>query len=74
MQDAFEKKFLAATEKLYAAEGQKLINDLSVPGYLTHCGKYVMYYVVCSVSSQKRDYERKTSVSSTTWTKAVNGS
>ena len=38
VKDAFEKKFLAATEKLYAAEGQKLINDLAVPGYLAHAG------------------------------------
>jgi len=38
-QEAFEKKFLAATEKLYAAEGQKLINDLPVPGYLAHAEK-----------------------------------
>ena len=38
-QEAFEKKFLAATEKLYSAEGQKLINDLPVPGYLAHSEK-----------------------------------
>jgi len=38
-QDAFEKKFLSATEKLYSAEGQKLINDLPVPGYLGHVEK-----------------------------------
>jgi len=38
-QEAFEKKFLAATEKLYSAEGQKLINDLPVPGYLAHAEK-----------------------------------
>ena len=29
-QDAFEKKFLSATEKLYSAEGNKLIHDLDV--------------------------------------------
>ena len=34
--DAFEKKFLAATEKLYAAEGQRLVNERDVPEYLTH--------------------------------------
>lgn len=34
--DAFEKKFLMATEKLYAAEGQRLINDRDIPEYLTH--------------------------------------
>ena len=39
-QDAFEKKFLSATEKLYSAEGQKLINDLPVPGYLGHVGQF----------------------------------
>ena len=38
-QEAFEKKFLSATEKLYSAEGQKLINDLPVPGYLGHAEK-----------------------------------
>jgi len=38
-QEAFEKKFLAATEKLYSAEGLKLINDLPVPGYLAHSEK-----------------------------------
>jgi len=38
-QEAFEKKFLAATEKLYSAEGLKLISDLTVPGYLVHCEK-----------------------------------
>ena len=32
--DAFEKKFLLATEKLYAAEGQRLINERDVPEYL----------------------------------------
>ena len=30
---------LSATEKLYSAEGQKLINDLPVPGYLAHAEK-----------------------------------
>lgn len=35
-QEAFEKKFLSATEKLYSAEGQRLVQDLPVPGYLAH--------------------------------------
>jgi len=34
--DAFEKKFLLATEKLYAAEGQRLINERDIPEYLSH--------------------------------------
>jgi hypothetical protein len=34
--DAFDKKFLAATEKLYAAEGQRLVNERDVPEYLVH--------------------------------------
>merc|ERR1719158_1234191 len=34
--EAFEKKFLIATEKLYAAEGQELINERDVPAYLSH--------------------------------------
>ena len=38
-QEAFEKKFLTATEKLYSAEGQKLINELPVPGYMQHAEK-----------------------------------
>merc|ERR1711963_591235 len=37
--DAFEKKFLLATEKLYAAEGQRLINERDVPEYLLHVEK-----------------------------------
>jgi len=38
-QEAFEKKFLSATEKLYSAEGQRLIQDLPVPGYMAHTEK-----------------------------------
>ncbi len=34
--EAFEKTFLVATEKLYAAEGQRLINERDIPEYLTH--------------------------------------
>lgn len=37
--EAFEKKFLVATEKLYAAEGQKLVNERDVPEYLSHVEK-----------------------------------
>lgn len=37
--EAFEKKFLNATEKLYAAEGQRLINERDVPEYLVHVEK-----------------------------------
>ena len=37
--DAFEKKFLTATEKLYAAEGQRYINELDIPVYLVHVEK-----------------------------------
>lgn len=37
--DAFEEKFLAATEQLYAAEGQRLMQELDVPEYLTHVDK-----------------------------------
>ena len=37
--EAFEKKFLSATEKLYAAEGQRLINERDVPEYLVHVEK-----------------------------------
>lgn len=40
-QEAFEKKFLSATEKLYSAEGQRLISDLPVPGYLAHTEKRI---------------------------------
>jgi len=34
--EAFEKKFLVATEKLYASEGQQLVNELDTPAYLQH--------------------------------------
>merc|ERR1712038_518815 len=37
--EAFEKKFLSATEKLYAAEGQRLIHERDVPEYLVHVEK-----------------------------------
>lgn len=38
-QDAFESKFLMATEKLYAFEGQKLVTEHDVPEYLAHVDK-----------------------------------
>ncbi|CAH3951967.1 cullin-4A [Pieris brassicae] len=38
-QDAFEHKFLQATERLYAAEGQRLMRELPVPEYLAHVEK-----------------------------------
>lgn len=38
-QDAFEHKFLQATERLYAAEGQRLMRELAVPQYLAHVEK-----------------------------------
>ncbi|XP_045781238.1 cullin-4A isoform X2 [Maniola jurtina] len=38
-QDAFEQKFLLATERLYAAEGQRLMRELAVPQYLAHVEK-----------------------------------
>lgn len=38
-QDAFESKFLVATERLYAAEGQKLMQEHDVPEYLAHVNK-----------------------------------
>lgn len=37
--DAFEEKFLAATERLYAAEGQRLMQEMDVPEYLLHVDK-----------------------------------
>ncbi|XP_073989923.1 cullin 4 isoform X1 [Rhodnius prolixus] len=37
--DAFESKFLQATERLYGAEGQKLILEQEVPEYLHHVEK-----------------------------------
>lgn len=36
---AFEQKFLQATERLYAAEGQRLMQELEVPHYLAHVDK-----------------------------------
>ncbi|KAL8623970.1 Cullin-4A [Nucella lapillus] len=38
-QEAFEKKFLEATERLYAAEGQQLMQERDVPEYLMHVDK-----------------------------------
>ncbi|EEB20367.1 Cullin-4A, putative [Pediculus humanus corporis] len=38
-QEAFEAKFLIATERLYSAEGQKLINEQEVSVYLGHVDK-----------------------------------
>uniref|UniRef100_A0A1B6CF55 Cullin-4A n=1 Tax=Clastoptera arizonana TaxID=38151 RepID=A0A1B6CF55_9HEMI len=38
-QDAFESKFLVATERLYAAEGQRLMQEQDVPEYLHHVDK-----------------------------------
>ncbi|XP_050669616.1 cullin-4A isoform X1 [Leptidea sinapis] len=40
-QDAFEHKFLQATERLYAAEGQRLMRELPVPEYLAQVEKRV---------------------------------
>ncbi|XP_024085072.1 cullin-4B isoform X2 [Cimex lectularius] len=37
--DAFENKFILATERLYGAEGQKLILEQEVPEYLHHVDK-----------------------------------
>nr|CAI5853256.1 unnamed protein product [Callosobruchus analis] len=36
---AFEQKFLQSTERLYAAEGQRLMQQLEVPDYLAHVDK-----------------------------------
>ena len=41
-QDAFESKFLAATERLYAAEGQRLMQEHDVPEYLAHVDKRLL--------------------------------
>ncbi|KAI1287352.1 Cullin-4B [Halotydeus destructor] len=37
----FECKFLQATEELYGVEGQRLIEELEVPAYLTHIDKRI---------------------------------
>ncbi|XP_075233766.1 cullin 4 [Lycorma delicatula] len=37
--EAFENKFLTATERLYAAEGQRLMQEQDVPQYLHHVDK-----------------------------------
>ncbi|CAG0898641.1 unnamed protein product [Darwinula stevensoni] len=34
--EAFEHKFLEATDELYAVEGHQLVEELDVPAYLTH--------------------------------------
>uniref|UniRef100_A0A0L8HIV0 Cullin-4A n=1 Tax=Octopus bimaculoides TaxID=37653 RepID=A0A0L8HIV0_OCTBM len=38
-QEAFEKKFLEATDQLYAAEGHLLMQERDVPEYLAHVDK-----------------------------------
>jgi len=38
-QDAFETEFLQATDRLYAAEGQRLMHDRDVPEYIAHVDK-----------------------------------
>lgn len=38
-QDAFEQRFLLATERLYAAEGQRLVQEMEVSEYLVHVDK-----------------------------------
>ncbi|GJQ68033.1 hypothetical protein Trydic_g10668 [Trypoxylus dichotomus] len=38
---AFETKFFVATERLYAAEGQRLMQELEVPEYLAHVDKRI---------------------------------
>jgi cullin-4 len=39
--NAFEIRFLQATEQLYASEGQRLMQELEVPVYLVHVDKRV---------------------------------
>ncbi|KFM58691.1 Cullin-4A, partial [Stegodyphus mimosarum] len=41
-QQAFEVKFLEATEQLYAAEGQRLMQELEVPLYLAHVDRRIV--------------------------------
>ncbi|XP_049818266.1 cullin-4B isoform X2 [Aethina tumida] len=38
---AFEQKFLMSTERLYASEGQRLMQELEVPDYLAHVNKRI---------------------------------
>jgi len=40
-QEIFEGKFLQVTEELYAAEGQRMMQDQEVPAYLAHVDKRV---------------------------------
>nr|XP_023019090.1 cullin-4B [Leptinotarsa decemlineata] len=39
---AFEQKFLQSTERLYASEGQRLMQELEVPDYLSHVDKRLL--------------------------------
>lgn len=39
---AFEQKFLQSTDRLYASEGQKLMQEMEVPDYLAHVEKRLM--------------------------------
>lgn len=38
---AFEQKFLTATERLYASEGQRLMQELEVSAYLAHVDRRI---------------------------------
>lgn len=38
---AFNQKFLQSTDRLYAAEGQRLVQELEVPEYLAHVDKRI---------------------------------
>ncbi|XP_017785971.1 PREDICTED: cullin-4A isoform X2 [Nicrophorus vespilloides] len=39
---AFEQKFLVATERLYASEGQRLMQEMEIPEYLSHVDKRIL--------------------------------
>lgn len=41
-EQSFEPRFLISTERLYAAEGQRLMQELEVPEYLAHVDKRIM--------------------------------
>ncbi|XP_044764848.1 cullin-4A [Coccinella septempunctata] len=40
-ESAFEQKFLQSTERLYATEGQRLMQEFEVPAYLSHVHKRI---------------------------------
>uniref|UniRef100_A0A452VDN5 Cullin-4 n=1 Tax=Ursus maritimus TaxID=29073 RepID=A0A452VDN5_URSMA len=53
-QDSFEQRFLEETNRLYAAEGQKLMQEREVPEYLHHVNKLLYAHLLCKKKKMKK--------------------